>query len=200
MLGIAPRPTTDGKELLDGFFSRATWVDLEISEGIEETLRSTQPLPRLAKEWLRDMAAEVPFTISELRSATHMFKHLKERRATSAEMETDFVEVLAPVSAVDSEAIVELRGLFARLPAEDERPIRGLSRALSSPPGPSATSVAAARQSDARGYGSGRDASWCDHTAHEECTAFPSSYTPGGASQGMHGASVGPSSRCDREA
>ena len=43
-------------------------------------------------------------------------------------METDFVEVLEPVSAVDSEAIVELRGLFARLPAGKTSGPSGASR------------------------------------------------------------------------
>ena len=70
LLGIASRPTLDGKELLDGFFRRATSVDLKIPEGIEEALRSTRPLPLLATEWLRDTAAEVPFITLELRSAS----------------------------------------------------------------------------------------------------------------------------------
>ena len=70
-------------------------MDLKIPEGIEEALRSTQPLPLLATEWLRDTAAEVPFIIL-LRCATRMTKNLIKRRAASAEMATDFVAVLAP--------------------------------------------------------------------------------------------------------
>ena len=60
LLGEKPRPATDGKELLDGFFSTAIKVDLEIPEVIEKALRSTQQLTLLAIKWLQDTAAEVP--------------------------------------------------------------------------------------------------------------------------------------------
>ena len=43
-------------------------------------------------------------------------------------MATDFAAVLVPVSAVNSEAIVELRGLFARLPAGKTSGPSGASR------------------------------------------------------------------------
>ena len=97
LLGEPPRPATDGKEFLDGFFNTAIRVDLEIPEDIEKALRSTQPLPQLAMEWLRDTAAEVPFITSELRSAARMSKHLNERRETSEELAADFAAALAPV-------------------------------------------------------------------------------------------------------